>query len=192
MLFPAPYRSPTSLLRQPARSHVRIVVAKQLHDRGIKVMVDIVPNHTSNRHAWFLEALAAPRGSPARDRYIFRDGKGPVGSAPPNDWQSVFGGSAWTRVPDGQWYLHLFAPEQPDLNWHSADVRAGFLHTLRFWADQGVDGFRVDVASYLAKDLSDPEPTWEELTGGRLDRATPVQGPRRGARDLRGVASGVR
>ena len=128
----------------------------RLHARGIKVIVDIVPNHTSNRHAWFREALVAPRGSPARDRYIFRDGRGPDGAQPPSDWPSLFGGPAWTRVRDGQWYLHLFAVEQPDLNWQNRQVRDDFLTTLRFWSDRGVDGFRVDVAHGLAKDLSEP------------------------------------
>ena len=127
-----------------------------LHACGIKVIIDIVPNHTSNRHAWFREALAAPKGSPARDRYIFRDGRGPDGAQPPSDWPSMFGGPAWTRVPDGQWYLHLFAAEQPDLNWANREVRDDFLTTLRFWSDRGVDGFRVDVAHGLAKDLSEP------------------------------------
>ena len=98
-----------------------------LHGAGMKVIVDIVPNHTSDRHAWFREALAAPKGSPARDRYIFRDGLGADGSEPPSDWESLFGGSAWTRTPDGQWYLHLFAPEQPDLNWDNREVRDDFL-----------------------------------------------------------------
>ncbi|MFT4165883.1 MAG: glycoside hydrolase family 13 protein [Microlunatus sp.] len=137
-----------------------------LHARGIRMIVDIVPNHTSNRHAWFVEALASPPGSPARERYIFRDGLGEDGSQPPSDWQSSFGGPAWTRVPDGQWYLHLFAPEQPDLNWDHPDVREDFLTTLRFWSDRGVDGFRVDVAHYLTKDLSEPLPSWAELHNG--------------------------
>ena len=127
-----------------------------LHGCGIRLIVDIVPNHTSNRHAWFRAALAAPKGSPARDRYIFRDGQGPDGAQPPSDWPSMFGGPAWTRVPDGQWYLHLFAAEQPDLNWANREVRDDFLTTLRFWSDRGVDGFRVDVAHGLAKDLSEP------------------------------------
>lgn len=133
-------------------------MSEALHAAGIKLIVDIVPNHTSNRHVWFQEALSAPKGSPARERYIFRDGRGPDGELPPSDWESRFGGPAWTRVPDGQWYLHLFAPEQPDLNWNHPDVRADFLHTLRFWSDRGVDGFRVDVAHGLAKDLSEPMP----------------------------------
>src|SRR5579862_7741861 len=127
-----------------------------LHACGIKVMIDIVPNHSSDRHAWFREALAAPQGSRARDRYIFRDGRGPDGAQPPVDWPSSFGGPAWTRVPDGQWYLHLFAAEQPDLNWASREVRDDFLATLRFWSDRGADGFRVDVAHGLAKNLAEP------------------------------------
>nr|WBO79253.1 glycoside hydrolase family 13 protein [Streptomyces sp. SBE_14.2] len=128
----------------------------EAHRLGLKVMVDIVPNHTSHRHAWFRRALADGPGSAARERYVFRDGRGAHGELPPTDWQSVFGGSAWRRVPDGQWYLHLFAPEQPDLNWANEDVRADFRTTLRFWSDRGVDGFRVDVAHALAKDLSEP------------------------------------
>nr|WP_049804729.1 glycoside hydrolase family 13 protein [Microlunatus phosphovorus] len=134
-----------------------------LHAAGIKVLVDIVPNHSSDRHVWFAEALASPPGSPARDRYIFRDGTGPDGSEPPNDWQSLFGGSAWAQVADGQWYLHLFAAEQPDLNWDNASVREDFRTTLRFWSDRGVDGFRVDVAHGLVKDLSTPYAPWPEL-----------------------------
>ena len=128
----------------------------RLHASGIKVIVDIVPNHTSDRHAWFRAALAAPKGSPARDRYIFRDGQGPDGAQPPSDWPSLFGGPAWTRVPDGQWYLHMFAAEQPDLNWENREVRDDFLTTLRFWSDRGADGFRVDVAHGLAKNLAEP------------------------------------
>jgi alpha-glucosidase len=127
-----------------------------LHASGIKVIIDIVPNHTSSRHSWFREALAAPKGSPARDRYVFRDGLGPGGARPPSDWTSAFGGPAWERVPDGQWYLHLFAAQQPDLNWANREVREDFLGTLRFWSDRGVDGFRVDVAHGLAKNLSEP------------------------------------
>jgi alpha-glucosidase len=145
-----------------------------LHQAGIKLIADIVPNHSSNRHRWFQEALAAPKGSPARERYIFRDGQGPEGSLPPSDWDSVFGGSAWERItePDGapgQWYLHLFAPEQPDLNWDNREVRDDFLETLRFWSDRGVDGFRVDVAHALTKDMTHPLPSKAELgTEGEL------------------------
>ncbi|QWF83462.1 glycoside hydrolase family 13 protein [Amycolatopsis sp. CA-230715] len=121
------------------------------HARGIRVTIDLVPNHTSRAHPWFVEALAAPPGSAARDRYVFRDGLGVTGDAPPNNWVSAYGEPAWTRVPDGQWYLHLFAPEQPDLNWANADVRADLERTLRFWLDRGVDGFRIDVAHGMAK-----------------------------------------
>lgn len=133
----------------------------EAHRLALKVMVDIVPNHTSRRHVWFEEALRSAPGSPARDRYVFRDGKGEHGELPPTDWQSVFGGSAWKRVepdqaPDGQWYLHLFTPEQPDLNWANEEIRADFRTTLRFWSDRGVDGFRIDVAHALAKDLDVP------------------------------------
>jgi alpha-glucosidase len=134
-----------------------------LHERGIRVVVDIVPNHTSDQHAWFQEALSAGRGSAARERYIFREGAGPDGAEPPTDWESIFGGSAWERVDDGQWYLHNFAREQPDLNWDHPEVRDDFVTTLRFWADRGVDGFRIDVAHMLSKDLTEPLPSRAEL-----------------------------
>nr|WP_230396716.1 glycoside hydrolase family 13 protein [Streptomyces blattellae] len=126
------------------------------HALDLKLIVDIVPNHCSDQHPWFVEALASPPGSRARDRFIFRDGQGPDGSLPPADWQSKFGGGAWTRVPDGQWYMHIFSAEQPDLNWENAEVLADFQDTLRFWLDLGVDGFRVDVAHGLRKDLAPP------------------------------------
>ncbi|BEK83855.1 alpha-amylase family glycosyl hydrolase [Bifidobacterium adolescentis] len=128
-------------------------MAAAAHEAGIKVIVDIVPNHTSNKHKMFIEALAAGRGSAARDRYIFREGRGEHGELPPNDWQSLFGGPAWQQVDDGQWYLHMFAKEQPDLNWKNPDVHEEFKKTLRFWSDHGTDGFRIDVAHGLAKDL---------------------------------------
>jgi alpha-glucosidase len=134
-----------------------------LHAAGIRVVVDVVPNHSSDRHAWFREALAAPPGSRARQRYVFRDGTGPGGAAPPNDWQSLFGGPAWEPVGDGQWYFHHFAKEQPDLNWHDEEVRADFRMTLRFWADRGVDGFRVDAAHGLVKDMSEPYVPWADI-----------------------------
>ncbi|WP_439663940.1 glycoside hydrolase family 13 protein [Lentzea sp. HUAS TT2] len=121
------------------------------HEHNIRVTVDLVPNHTSDLHVWFQEALQAGPGSMERARYIFREGRGFDGSQPPNNWTSVFGGPAWTRVPDGQWYLHLFAPEQPDLNWDHPEVRADLEQTLRFWLDRGVDGFRIDVAHGMAK-----------------------------------------
>ena len=134
-----------------------------LHATGLQLIVDIVPNHTSNRHAWFTAALAAGPGSPERARYIFRDGLGPDGSQPPADWVSEFGGPSWTRVADGQWYLHTHAAEQPDLDWTNPEVRADFLTTLAFWSDRGVDGFRIDVAHMLAKDLTEPLPSNEQL-----------------------------
>lgn len=121
----------------------------EAHAAGIKVLLDIVPNHTSDQHAWFAAALAGEPG--ARDRYLFRPGRGTGGELPPNDWQSVFGGPAWTRLPDGSWYLHLFAPGQPDLNWQHPEVRAEFERVLAFWFDRGVDGFRIDVAHGLVK-----------------------------------------
>jgi alpha-glucosidase len=127
------------------------------HEHGIRVLVDLVPNHTSDRHPWFVAALAAPPGSPERARYWFAPGRGDRGELPPNDWQSRFGGGAWTRVPDGEWYLHLFAPEQPDLNWSNAAVAAEFEAILRFWLDRDVDGFRIDVAHGLAKDAALPD-----------------------------------
>jgi alpha-glucosidase len=139
------------------------VMVDALHAADIKVIVDIVPNHTSNRHPWFVKALAAARGAPERDRYLFRDGVGPAGELPPNDWESLFGGSAWAPAGDGQWYLHLFAAEQPDLNWENEEVRADFSDTLRFWADRGVDGFRIDVAHGLRKDLSELQLPWGEI-----------------------------
>jgi alpha-glucosidase len=126
------------------------------HQRGIKVTMDVVPNHTSSAHPWFQAALAAGPGTDARERYFFLDGRGPDGALPPNNWTSVFGGPAWTRVvePDGnpgQWYLHLFDAEQPDLNWEHPDVFDDFEKTLRFWLERGVDGFRIDVAHGMAK-----------------------------------------
>ena len=122
------------------------------HKRGIRFIADIVPNHFSSEHRWFKEALAAPKGSPARSRFHFYDGRGADGATPPNNWNSIFGGPAWTRIHDGQWYLHLFDSSQPDLNWDNPDVMADFEKTLRFWLDLGVDGFRIDVAHGCAKD----------------------------------------
>jgi alpha-glucosidase len=129
---------------------------KEAHDLGIRVIVDIVPNHSSDQHPWFQEALAAEPGSPARERYIFRDGKGPNGDLPPNNWNAVFGGPAWHRITEkdgkpGQWFLHLFAIEQPDFNWENPEVREYFEGVLKFWLDIGVDGFRIDVAHGMIK-----------------------------------------
>ncbi|MFD3547405.1 alpha-amylase family glycosyl hydrolase [Streptomyces sp. NPDC058655] len=124
-------------------------LVRAAHALGLRVIVDVVPNHTSEQHPWFRAALA---GDPeARARYHFRPGRGADGGEPPNDWESVFGGPAWTRVPDGAWYLHLFAPEQPDLDWDHPEVAAEFASVLRFWLDLGVDGFRVDVAHGMVK-----------------------------------------
>ncbi len=135
------------------------LLIRDAHSRGIKIIIDIVPNHGSDQHPWFRAALAAAPGSAERDRFWFRPGTGPGGGLPPNNWQSMFGGPAWTRVTEpaahpGQWYLHLFAPEQPDFNWASAEVRAEFEDVLRFWFDRGADGIRIDSAALLTKDPS--------------------------------------
>ncbi|OCW84244.1 alpha-amylase [Nocardia farcinica] len=134
----------------------------EAHERDIRVTMDLVPNHTSDQHEWFQAALAAAPGSPERERYIFRDGLGDDGDEPPNNWHSIFGGPAWTRVTEadgspGQWYLHIFAKEQPDLNWENPDVFADLEKTLRFWLDRGVDGFRIDVAHGMAKPADLPD-----------------------------------
>ncbi|WP_432002609.1 glycoside hydrolase family 13 protein [Streptomyces sioyaensis] len=121
------------------------ILLRTAHDLGLRVIVDIVPNHTSDRHPWFQDPELA------RQRYVFRPGKGPSGELPPNDWESVFGGPAWTRTDRGDWYLHLFAPEQPDLNWDDPEVHAEFEAIMRFWLDLGVDGFRIDVAHGMIK-----------------------------------------
>ncbi|MFT4044382.1 MAG: glycoside hydrolase family 13 protein [Gordonia sp. (in: high G+C Gram-positive bacteria)] len=128
------------------------------HARDIRIIADIVPNHVSSEHVWFQAALRDEPGY--RDRFIFRQGRGADGSQPPNNWESNFGGPAWTRLDDGLWYLHLFAPEQPDLNWRNPAVRAEFESVLRFWFERGIDGFRIDVAHGLVKhpDLPDSAP----------------------------------
>jgi alpha-glucosidase len=129
-------------------------LVREAHALGMRIIVDIVPNHCSDAHPWFREALSAGPGSAARDRFWFRSGRGERGELPPNDWASIFGGPAWTRVPDGEWYLHLFAPEQPDLNWESSKVREEFESILRFWFDRGVDGVRIDSAALVVKDTT--------------------------------------
>jgi alpha-glucosidase len=158
----------------------------EAHSRGIRIIVDLVPNHSSDEHAWFQAALAAEPGSAERARYLFRDGKGPDGSEPPNNWDSVFGGPAWTRVVEadgkpGQWYLHLFDTSQPDFDWTNPEVHAEFLDILRFWLDRGVDGFRVDVAHGLVKDQALPD--WTPPVLGSMgaapdtdaEQATPLE-----------------
>jgi alpha-glucosidase len=140
------------------------------HELGIRVIVDIVPNHSSDEHPWFVEALSARPGGPERERYIFRDGQGAGGELPPNNWDSVFGGPAWTRTADaegspGQWFLHLFDTTQPDLNWRNPWVHEQFEAVLRFWLDRGVDGFRVDVAHGMIKAEGLPDWTPPQLGG---------------------------
>lgn len=131
-------------------------LVNRAHELGLRVIVDVVPNHTSNEHAWFREALTAAPGSAARERYLFREGRGDEGDLPPNNWQSMFGGPAWSRVTEpngtpGQWYLHLFDSTQPDLDWNNPEVRDELKSVLRFWLDRDVDGFRIDVAHGLVK-----------------------------------------
>lgn len=152
-----------------------------LHEAGIRVVVDIVPNHTSDQHVWFKEAVNSPKGSPARDRYIFRDSRidEDGNEQIPSDWISMFGGPQWDQLADGQWYLHTFAPEQPDLNWDNPEVREEFEDVLAFWSDRGVDGFRIDVAHSLVKDQAvifgpDPLPTWAEMEKLPWDGTHPV------------------
>ncbi|MEV0588288.1 glycoside hydrolase family 13 protein [Nonomuraea sp. NPDC050310] len=135
---------------------------------GIRVIVDIVPNHCSAEHPWFRQALAAPPGSPERERFVFRDR--------PNNWISKFGGPAWSQAPDGQWYLHLFDAAQPDWNWRHPDVVALFERTLRFWLDRGVAGFRIDVANMLFKQEGLPDVAAPGLTPLRPEAgATPYE-----------------
>ncbi|HZK04856.1 MAG TPA: glycoside hydrolase family 13 protein [Actinomycetaceae bacterium] len=184
---------------------------ERAHDLGLRVIVDLVPNHTSDQHEWFRAALRAGPGSPERARYWFRDGGGDGtdggghggghgggghgggghgGGDIPNNWRSVFGGPAWTRVSDRedahaspwqgdrQWYLNLFDSSQPDLNWENPEVREEFRSILRFWLDRGVDGFRVDVAHGLVKDPALPD--WE----GRVHMVEGVDEPVRGPRPI--------
>ena len=134
------------------------------HARGVKVTIDIVPNHLSSEHPWFRAAMASP-DAPERALFVIRPGRGPNGEEPPNNWPSVFGGPAWSRLPDGEWYLHLFAPEQPDLDWSNPAVPAEFDRIMRFWLDRGVDGFRVDVAHAMAREPGLPDMDLSILPG---------------------------
>jgi alpha-glucosidase len=137
------------------------------HSHGVRVIIDLVANHTSSQHPWFRDALGAGPGSPERDLYLFRDGRGSTGELPPNNWISAFGDSAWTRVtePDGQpgqWYLHTFAPQQPDLDWECGHVQEEFDSILRFWLDRGVDGFRIDAAPAMGKEPGLPDAAYSD------------------------------
>lgn len=130
---------------------------QEAHELGIKIIIDIVPNHTSDQHEFFQAALATAPGSPEWARYHVQPGRGDNGELPPNEWQSIFHGPAWTEIVwqgqrTGQWYLHIFDKTQPDVNWNHPDIAAEFEQTLRFWFDRGVDGFRIDVAHGLVKD----------------------------------------
>ena len=150
----ADYRKIEPLFGTLAEAEALIAEA---HALNIRVIIDVVPNHGSDAHVWFQAALAAGPGSPERDLFWFRPGRGEHGELPPNDWNSIFGGPGWTRItePDGspgEWYLHLFAPEQPDFNWGNPAVHTEFLDVLRFWLDRGADGVRIDSAALLAKD----------------------------------------
>ncbi len=149
------------------------------HEYGIRVIVDLVPNHSSDAHPWFQAALAAAPGSPERARYMFRDGQGENGELEPNNWQSVFGGPAWTRTTNadgtpGQWYLHIFDSSQPDFDWTNEEVRETFRGVLRFWLDRGVDGFRVDVAHGMIKADGLPDYTPPAEGGSMGGSGTPL------------------
>jgi alpha-glucosidase len=148
---------------------------ERAHELGLRVMIDLVPNHSSDQHQWFQSALNSLRGSKERSFYHFADGKGENGELPPNNWVSMFGGPAWTRAHDGQWYCHLFDSSQPDLNWSNPDVRGEFQEILRFWLDRGVDGFRVDQPHAMAKQQGLPDhPYVAEAGAGFIEgRETP-------------------
>ncbi len=157
-------------------AEARAMIA-EAHSLGLRVLLDIVPNHLSSQHVWFQQALTAGPDSRERARFIFRNGRGLRGEEPPNDWKSGFGGPAWTRViePDGragQWYLHLFTPEQPDLDWTNPEVHDEFDETMRFWFELGVDGFRIDVAHGLVKAEGLPDVgsiAWPPVTADLVD-----------------------
>ncbi|MGQ4515478.1 alpha-amylase family glycosyl hydrolase [Streptomyces sp. DW26H14] len=129
----------------------------EARELGIRTIIDIVPNHVSDQHPWFKAAVAAGSGSPERELFHFRKGRGESGEIPPNDWVGEFGGTPWTRLADGEWYLHLFTPQQPDLNWDHPAVRKEHEDVLRFWFDRGVAGVRIDSAVLPAKDPALPD-----------------------------------
>ena len=140
-------------------------MVEKAHSLGLRVMIDLVPNHTSDQHEWFQKALKAAPGSKERSYYHFKDGKGENGELPPNNWRSMFGGPAWTRVEDGQWYVHLFDSSQPDLNWENPIVREEFEEILKFWLDRDVDGFRVDQPHAMGKEPGLPDHPYVEEAG---------------------------
>lgn len=167
---------------------------QESHALGLRVVVDIVPNHFSSEHPWFQQALNSAVGSKERARFHFRDGSGADGATPPNNWLSVFGGRAWTQVQErdgsvGQWYLHVFDASQPDLNWDNPEVRADFEETLRFWLDLGVDGFRIDVAHGMYKDPTfadhpDPQGLAEAIRLDLVDDEESLDGNTKVLREL--------
>jgi len=157
------------------------------HARGLRVLLDFVPNHSSDQHPWFIESCAA-RDSPKRDWYIWRDPA--PGGGPPNNWISDFGGSAWEwDAGSGQYYYHAFLKEQPDLNWRNPELRAAMMDVLRFWFDRGVDGFRIDVLWHMVKaaDFPDnpPNPAYAHGMGDARGAPAPFDRPARGARHRR-------
>ena len=171
------------------------------HELGLRVIIDLVPNHSSDAHVWFQAALAAGPGSPERARYLFRDGPARTATFRPNNWKSVFGGDAWTRVTEadgtpGQWYLHIFDSSQPDFDWTNPEVQELFRGVLRFWLDRGVDGFRVDVAHGMAKkaDLPnyDPPEGTGSMGGGRGSARTATFPTGPSPRCTRSTATGTR
>ncbi|MGI8679393.1 MAG: glycoside hydrolase family 13 protein [Jatrophihabitans sp.] len=155
------------------------------HESGIRVTVDLVPNHVSSEHPWFQAVLTGDRDTPERARFVIRPGRGRNGDEPPNNWPSVFGGPAWHRLPDGEWYLHLFAPEQPDLDWLDPAVPAEFERIMRFWLDRGVDGFRIDVAHSMAKEpgLPDLDPEVLLHAGGPMPSSDDIRWDREHVHD---------